>query len=243
MPRQPIHAAIAEQIAARIAAGTYGGMAPLPSVDDLAGEFKVSRSSVLKAMDDLRKRGLVHTIHRRGTFVRPAVPRRLIPMDRYRGELTAALAGNRPDPTDPDLPRADVDTVDADADVARLFGVPAGTRLVRRYWLTRVGPVAAQMTTSYLPADTVPDRGAPLLRVGVGPVTYLVSVGVVPTGVREVLAARMPTAVERSTLETGDGWVIAVTRRLYAGDRVVEVAREIVISAQVVEFEAWVDLA
>ena len=42
-----------------------------------------------------------------------------------------------------------------------------------------------------------------------------------------------PTAPERTTLETGDGWVVAVTRQIYAGERVVEVAREIGLPGEV----------
>jgi GntR family transcriptional regulator len=240
-PQQPKHVEVADKLRARINAGTYGGFAPIPSDVALASEFGVARSTVRQAIDTLRKEGLVHSVHRRGVFVRPPMPKRLIRADRYDEELAAALAGQRPNLDDPELPRAEVSAVEADADLAALFGVPAGTRLVRRDWVTRVGHVAAQMTTSHLPADLA-DMDAPLLRVGVGPITWLVSLGVVPTHVREVLGARMPTASERSTLETGDGWVIAVTRWVYAGERVVEVASEIVLPAQGTQFEHTITL-
>ena len=58
-----------DAIAARIAAGQYSGK--LPSELDLAKEFGVSITTVRHAMAILRERGLIVSIHGRGTFVAP----------------------------------------------------------------------------------------------------------------------------------------------------------------------------
>lgn len=54
-------------VAARIAAGRYSGK--LPAERDLAAEFGVSVSTLRRALAILRERGLIVTVHGRGTFV------------------------------------------------------------------------------------------------------------------------------------------------------------------------------
>jgi GntR family transcriptional regulator len=245
-PDQLIYARIADDLRARIDAGNLGGILPLPSDAALVQEYgvkfnggrPVSRNSVRQALAILRDEGRIYTVKGRGSYVTPPMPSRHISTDRYDKELAAVLAGQTPDPADPTLPTADVSTVDADADLARLFDVPPGTRLVRRDWVTRIGGVPAQLTTSYLPADLALDLDAPLLRVGGGVIAYLVSVGVKPPmPVREVSAFRPASPVEAETFPTGVGWVVAITRQIRAGGRVVEVAREIVLPARNTTFE------
>lgn len=58
---------MADAIAARITAGRYP--VKLPSERDLAEEFGVSYPTVRHAMTILRERGLIVSIHGRGTFV------------------------------------------------------------------------------------------------------------------------------------------------------------------------------
>jgi GntR family transcriptional regulator len=60
---------VADAIAARIAAGQYP--CKLPAELDLAAEFGVSYLTLRHAMALLRERGLVVSIHGRGTFVAP----------------------------------------------------------------------------------------------------------------------------------------------------------------------------
>ena len=58
---------VADAITARITVGRYS--CKLPSERDLAEEFGVSYQTVRRAMAVLRERGLIVTIHGRGTFV------------------------------------------------------------------------------------------------------------------------------------------------------------------------------
>lgn len=60
---------VADAIAARIAADQYP--CKLPAELDLPAEFGVSCVTVRHAMALLRERGLVASIHGRGTFVAP----------------------------------------------------------------------------------------------------------------------------------------------------------------------------
>lgn len=60
---------VADDIAARIASGELAPGARLRSERDLAEHFGVAYGTVRRAMEVLRGRGLIETIHGRGTFV------------------------------------------------------------------------------------------------------------------------------------------------------------------------------
>ena len=60
---------VAEDIAARIGSGELKPGARLRSERDLAEHYEVSYGTVRRAMEVLRERGLITTIHGRGTFV------------------------------------------------------------------------------------------------------------------------------------------------------------------------------
>ncbi len=64
---------VASIIAARITAGRY--TIKLPAERDLAGEFGVSYITVRHAIAILRDRGLIISIHGRGTYVAAALTR------------------------------------------------------------------------------------------------------------------------------------------------------------------------
>jgi len=60
---------VAGDIAARIASGELKPGARLRAERDLAGHYEVSYGTIRRAMEVLRERGLITTIHGRGTFV------------------------------------------------------------------------------------------------------------------------------------------------------------------------------
>lgn len=60
---------VADDIASRITSGELAPGARLRGERDLAGYYGVSYGTVRRAMEVLRDRGLITTIHGRGTFV------------------------------------------------------------------------------------------------------------------------------------------------------------------------------
>lgn len=66
---QLVYVAVADHIAARIAAGELAPGARLPSERDLAAEYGVAYLTVRRAAAVLRGRGLIVTVHGRGTYV------------------------------------------------------------------------------------------------------------------------------------------------------------------------------
>lgn len=66
---QLVYVALADHLAARIAAGELRPGARLPSERDLAAEYGVAYMTVRRAAALLRERGLIVTVHGRGTYV------------------------------------------------------------------------------------------------------------------------------------------------------------------------------
>ncbi|MFI8371704.1 GntR family transcriptional regulator [Streptomyces sp. NPDC085466] len=71
---QLVYVAVADHIAARIAAGELGAGARLPAERDLATEYGVAYLTVRRAASVLRERGLIVTVHGKGTFVVDPLP-------------------------------------------------------------------------------------------------------------------------------------------------------------------------
>lgn len=61
---------VAEDIAARIASGELKPGARLRAERELAEHYEVAYGTVRRAMEVLRERGLIETVHGRGTFVK-----------------------------------------------------------------------------------------------------------------------------------------------------------------------------
>lgn len=63
---------VADDVQRRIAEGEIS--AKLPSERSFAEEYGVAYTTVRHAMEILRERGLIVTVHGRGTFVKPSEP-------------------------------------------------------------------------------------------------------------------------------------------------------------------------
>jgi DNA-binding GntR family transcriptional regulator len=61
---------VVDDIAARIASGELTPGVRLRSERDLAGHYGVAYGTIRRAAEVLRERGLIETIHGRGTFVK-----------------------------------------------------------------------------------------------------------------------------------------------------------------------------
>lgn len=82
MDVQSKSAQVADAIEAAIARGTYAPGAKLPSVADLIAEHGVSNDTAMRALRELRERGLVETVPYVGSFVVSAPTARLSIEDR-----------------------------------------------------------------------------------------------------------------------------------------------------------------
>ena len=64
-----IYVQLADDLAAKIAAGDFPVGSRLPNEAELAETYEVARMTVRRALDVLRERGLVRTLHGRGSVV------------------------------------------------------------------------------------------------------------------------------------------------------------------------------
>jgi GntR family transcriptional regulator len=64
-----VYVQLADDLAAKIARGDFPAGSRLPSEAELAETYGVARMTVRRALDVLRDRGLVRTLHGRGTVV------------------------------------------------------------------------------------------------------------------------------------------------------------------------------
>jgi DNA-binding GntR family transcriptional regulator len=71
---QLVYVAVADHIAARIAAGELKPGARLPAERDLADEYGVAYMTVRRAAQVLRERQLIITVQGKGTFVATTPP-------------------------------------------------------------------------------------------------------------------------------------------------------------------------
>ena len=65
---------VADLIERRIWVGDLRPGEQLPAELDLADEYRVAYYTIRRAMQELRERGLVESVHGRGTFVRQTLP-------------------------------------------------------------------------------------------------------------------------------------------------------------------------
>ncbi|MEU8158073.1 GntR family transcriptional regulator [Micromonospora sp. NPDC048986] len=249
---QPAYVRVADTLRREIRAGILGVGTLLPSEVNIAKAMNVSRNSVRPALDILRREGLVRTEVGRGTFVRPPVPARRISMNQYREDAATAARTTYPPPPAaadstlaPHLPTVELTEVPADAGLADLFRIPEGTPLQRRYVIHRVNGTPVQVTTSYYLLDMVQGTWVATPESEPSPggaIGHLWSLDVQVKKVRPVVTSRPPTTDEAAVLRT-ERDVLAITRQMLDGSgRVVEVAREIVISSAGVELEYEIDL-
>ncbi|MFI0421524.1 GntR family transcriptional regulator [Spongiactinospora sp. 9N601] len=232
---------IAEELRGAILTGTYRPGDRLPRHEDLAARFEVSAIVIRQAIGRLKAQGLVETAGRGGTVVRDRPTVRRITMGRYLAD-----AGRQ----HPDRPRTSFTHdaritwsqyrldkafrwISADERLAGLFGVRVGERALERRFVFYADGVPGQMSRSCLLAADV--EGTPVADPHNEPwpggnIGQLRTLGIHIDRITEETGTRMPTPEEASTLGIGTGVpVFVITRLMYSGDRVVEVADPIVI--------------
>jgi GntR family transcriptional regulator len=143
---QPRYLWLAEVIRNTIDSGNLGDNAALPSERELAEKYEVSRDTVRKTVRYLEERGVLFSDHGRGTFVAPAIVRRMSRfLDSFSQDTNArgGVAGQR---------ILAIETAAASMAVAGLLGVDPGHALlrVRRVRLINDQPVG--LHDAYLPA-------------------------------------------------------------------------------------------
>ena len=145
MSRSPLYERVESVLAGDIADGSLPPETQLPSEDGLVERFKVSRTTVRKAIQNLVERGLVEVRRGKGTFVtQPKITQELTELTGFVEDMQAA--GRTPTAR-----LLDKRIVAADEAVARHLALPPGALVVR---LQRLADgVAMSFDETYLPRD------------------------------------------------------------------------------------------
>jgi GntR family transcriptional regulator len=90
---RPVHRQLADIIRADVAAGRLKPGQALPSETRLMQQYELGRVAVRQALEVLRGEGLVVTVKREGSYVRPQVP-----VERVAVEGSAEVTARMPSP-------------------------------------------------------------------------------------------------------------------------------------------------
>jgi GntR family transcriptional regulator len=234
---RPQYRQLADLIRAAIDGGEYAPGSLLPSEDELARRYDVSRPTVNRAMSILRSEGLIRVERGRGTIVRdlPLIRRDAVARQRIRETADARGAFQAELERLGLTARSDVQVSEAEAaaDIAELLAVKPGTKVLTRHRKMYANDVPLQLAVSYLPLDIA--SGTALAEADTGPGgTYsrLAELGHAPATLEESVRVRPPDDDEAQFLRMEAEQRVFAVRRIArsATGRVVEVT-DIVLPA------------
>lgn len=239
--------AIAGELRAAILAGVHAPGQTIPTLDQLQARYGVNQETARRAVAVLTAEGLVVPVRRRGTVVRDRSPVRM-GVERYADVLagpgslgpweTACAAQGIDGRTD----LIEVTRSGADAELAALLDVPAGTAAVCRLQYMTAGASVAQIQHTWIRADLADGTALALpAKVVGGLYRELTRLGHAPASAVETVTARMPApdeaavlrlpagspvlAIDRTTRDQA-GLVLTVARAVLAGDRCQAIYRQ-----------------
>ncbi|WP_063736697.1 GntR family transcriptional regulator [Streptomyces sp. RTd22] len=216
----------------------------LPAEERLAVRYRTSVPTLQRALSELVAEGLIDKRHGVGTFVRTPRRRVVRSSDRHQWEKDRARRPRaerlRTGSTEHDTGlevtdlafHAEYRETKADEDLAAVFGVPVGTRLLERMYRTncRAEDAPFALVHSYLVHDVVAANPDLLDAANEpwpgGTQNQLYTIGIELDRIEERITARPPTAEEAEALGLEKGVAVILLRKICTGTdgRVVEVS-------------------
>lgn len=200
----PLYRQVAEDLRHKIDSGELEQGAQLPTENELIDAYRVSRNTVRGAIKELTTRGLVQTLHGKGSFVirqvKPIVTTLTTDPETgsgggeglvYTAEVEASGRKATAGPT-----RVEVQL--ASAAVADSLRIPEGSDVISRHERRFVDDVPWSLQTSFYPRSLA-ERAPRLLDASSldgGTVAYLRSCGIQQAGYRDAIAVRAPDEAE-----------------------------------------------
>jgi GntR family transcriptional regulator len=196
----PKYVRLAQTIQQRIEDGTYPPGTKVPSENQLVQAFGMSRPTVVRALELLKRDGWIESRQGYGTIVRGR------PADVEHQERRGREVLERDESRTPGR-LVVVDQVPVPARVASVLGLPKRAKVLMRRFLVEVDGEAVELASSYFPAGLV--EGSELggsEPLGVGVREHLEGRKKVRFDhVTERVSARMPEAGEAELLGLPDG--------------------------------------
>ncbi|MFD4672405.1 GntR family transcriptional regulator [Lentzea sp. NPDC058450] len=235
---------IAADLREQILTGQLGPGERVRAEEELVGEYGVSRNTLRQALAALESEGLIVRRHGIGTFVREARQRICRTTDRYQWEKDRVLlpreerAATGATERDTGLEMDDLQfsavytEESASKGLAAVFGVEAGTKLLRRVHTTRKRGEKAPLASgvSYLVYDVAAENPELLKSENEpwpgGTQHQLSTIGIELDRIVDHVSSRPPTAEEIESLDIDPGVSVMVMRKISIDttDRVVEVS-------------------
>lgn len=210
---------IADDLRRRIESDELEAGMQVPTEDQLMESYHASRNTVRAALKELTIRGLVYTLHGKGTFISERVNPIVITLsgDAKTGKgggeghvytAEVAASGRSPRAGDPH-----VVIRKADPAVARLLQIPERTDVISRQQKRYVDNRPWSLQTSYYPRSLL-HRAPRLLDSGdieEGTVSYMAECGIHQRGYRDTIQWRAPDEEETAYFDLpADGHVQVV---------------------------------
>lgn len=201
---EPRYQEIAWDLRHKINSGVLPQGSRLPTEDELIEEYRASRNTVRSALKELSVRGLVYTLHGKGTFVSEDVPSIVTTLStdpvtrRGGGEglvYTAEVARSGRKAT---TNRLMVGVQKAGPNVATSLRIPEGTDVIFRHEERMVDGLPWSLQTSFY-RRSLAERAPRLLDtddISEGAVAYLRSCGIEQAGYRDAIETRKPDVDE-----------------------------------------------
>jgi GntR family transcriptional regulator len=195
---------IADHLSDRISSGELEQGSQLPTEDELIEQYHASRNTIRGALRELSGRGLVYTLHGKGTFVTEDVPSIVTTLttDPESGGgggegrvYTAEVAASGRKATTSETV---VGVQKASPTVADALRIPEGADVIFRHQERMVDGRPWSLQTSFYPRSLA-DRAPQLLDtddISDGAVTYLRSLGIEQAGYRDSIEVRKPDPTE-----------------------------------------------
>lgn len=190
--------AITDFLRQRILEGEFGTAGRLPSLRMLAERFDTTHETMNKVIQRLQAEGLLISFGRAGVFVQG--PRKHIPGITPRFDLFLREQGLTPVETNLDEPSI----VPASTEVAKVFDVDEGTRVVRRYRRQGTATAHYRLAENFYPVELA---GGEILEQMQRDVHFDVLAAIqdahhqVIKRVHEDVFARLPTSQEQDLLK------------------------------------------
>jgi GntR family transcriptional regulator len=224
----PLYRQIADHLRRGIESGDLNAGMRIPTEDQLMETYHASRNTVRGGLKELATRGLVYTVHGKGTFVSELVQPIVITLTsdpvtgRGGGEgrlYTAEVAATGRDPV---INAAEVSLEKAGPAIARALQIPEGNEVIVRHQDGFVDGVPWSRQTSYYPRSLLA-RAPRLLDTGdfdEGVVAYLAELGIKQDGYQDAIDWRAPNEIETAFFGLpADGHVQVVEIRRLAFDQ------------------------
>ncbi|MES2941650.1 MAG: GntR family transcriptional regulator [Pseudomonadota bacterium] len=210
----PRYRQLAETIRTAIEGGKFGENEPLTSERELAEQYAVSRDTVRKAVRYLEERGVIYSDQGRGTFVSPAILRK---MSRFLDSFSVDTTSRGGVPGQQIL---SIETVAASMAVSGLLGISPSHPLIRVHRLRTLNGKPVGLHDAYLPAvEGLAIERAELERIGSLYALLSQNFGIIPAEAVENLGAAAADADDARLLGVQRGSPLLICERVTLSER------------------------